>query len=308
MRKFPKQWTKLRERYKKIIPDFDIFLDYLFRPLKTTLRINTLKAEREKILSLISDLNPIPLKWYRDGFITEEEGKIGNHLAHFLGYIYLQEAASMIPIILLSPEQGEKILDLAAAPGSKTTQLAQFMNNRGLIVANDISIKRIKALSSNIDRTGVMNAVVISIDGRRIGKLLPEYFDKILLDAPCSAEGTLRKSREALYRWSENSIKRLSSLQKGLISSAFRCLKKGGVLVYSTCTFAPEENEEVIDFLLKKCDNVQIEESHFKNLKTRPGIDRWRDKKYTKEVEKCIRLYPQDNDTEGFFIAKVRKL
>lgn len=165
MKKYLKQLNRLRGRYRDIIPDFNLFLDYLFHPLKTTFRINTLKARRDEILSLISDLNPIPLRWYRDGFITEEERKIGNHLAHFLGYIYLQEAASMIPVILLSPKEEEKVLDLAAAPGSKTTQLAQFMNNRGLIVANDISIKRVKALSGNIDRAGVINTVVTRMDG-----------------------------------------------------------------------------------------------------------------------------------------------
>ena len=300
--------TRLRERYEEIIPDLNLFLDYLLLPLKTTFRINTLKAEREEILSLISDLNPIPLGWYRDGFITEKEGRIGNHLAHFLGYIYLQEAASMIPVIVLSPQQDDRVLDMAAAPGSKTTQLAQFMDNHGLIVANDTSIKRIKALSGNIDRAGVINTVVTRMDGRRMGRLLPEYFDKILLDAPCSAEGTLRKSKEALYRWSESSIKRLSSLQKGLISSAFRCLKKGGVLVYSTCTFAPEENEEVIDFLLKRFEDAKLEEIEVKGLKTREGIEGWRGKEYREEVKRCVRIYPQDNDTEGFFIARVRKL
>jgi 16S rRNA C967 or C1407 C5-methylase (RsmB/RsmF family) len=153
----------------------------------------------------------------------------------------------------------------------------------------------------------VINTVVTKYAGQKLGYLTPNYFDKILLDAPCSLEGTIRNTPQILTNWKEPTIKRLSKLQKGLINSAFKCLKPNGILVYSTCTFAPEENEAVINYLLKKNPNAICEPISIPNLKVRPAILKWGRSEFDKQVENCIRIYPQDNDTEGFFVAKIKK-
>jgi tRNA (cytosine49-C5)-methyltransferase len=256
---------------------------------------------------LLSDIKLEPIPWYDIAFRILDRISIGERIEHQKGLIYSQEAVSLIPAIVLDPKLNEKILDIAAAPGSKTTQIAAMMDNQGLIVANDVSRNRISALISNIERMGAMNTAVTTLPGQRIGYLAPEYFDKVLLDAPCSLEGTIRNTPEVLTDWKESKIKRLSKLQKGLINSAYKCLRPGGVLVYSTCTFAPEENEAVIDYLLNKYSDVSCEPIVVSNIKTRPAILNWGDAQFDKSIKNAIRIYPQDNDTEGFFVAKIRK-
>jgi NOL1/NOP2/sun family putative RNA methylase len=213
----------------------------------------------------------------------------------------------MLPAIVMEPKPDEKVLDMAAAPGSKTTQIAQMMENSGLIVANDLSMKRINSLIDNIERLGVANTVVTKYAGQKLGYLTPNYFDKVLLDTPCSLEGTIRNTPQVLIDWKETTIKRLSKLQKGLINSAFKCLKKGGTLVYSTCTFAPEENEAVIDYLLKKNPDAVCEPIKTNGLKTRPAVLNWGENNFNENIKNALRIYPQDNDTEGFFVAKIRR-
>lgn len=248
-----------------------------------------------------------PLPWYEYGFVSEPSIKWGNTLEHFLGLIYIQNLSSMIPVYLLSPKPGERVLDIAAAPGSKTTQIAQHMENKGLIVANDISVNRIKALTGNIDRMGVLNTVVTKMDGRRFGDLLPKYFDKVLVDAPCSAEGLLGMSNQNIWRWNEGIIKRIAKLQKQLLISGFKSLKPRGILIYATCTFAPEENEEVISSFLEEYQEATIEKIEIKDVDYTNGIQEWESKKYHPEVKNMIRLYPHKVRGEGFCIAKIRK-
>lgn len=247
------------QRYVHIVSDYNNFLAALSNPLRTTFRISPIKAKREEILDLLRDISTSPLSFYEDGFMVNADHlALGNHLAHFLGYIYIQEASSMIPPLVLGPSPGDRVLDLCAAPGSKTTQLARIMQNKGLIVANDIRLDRIKALAFNLDRMGVCNTLITHLNGNRIGRLLEGYFDRILIDAPCSSEATINKSRAVLYHWGEMNIERMSRIQIGLIISGFRSLRKGGILTYSTCTFAPEENELVVDYLLRKFPEADI--------------------------------------------------
>ncbi|MEO0093744.1 MAG: RsmB/NOP family class I SAM-dependent RNA methyltransferase [candidate division WOR-3 bacterium] len=299
---------KFLNRYRSIIPDFDRFIEALNRPLKTVIRLNTLKGDKEEILSLLSDYQLEPIPWYSLAYRIKNDIHIGNRLEHFLGLVYSQEAASLIPPLVLDPKPYEKILDIAAAPGSKTTQMACMMKNTGLIVANDPSRKRLQPLIANLDRCGTLNVVVTNKKGERLGELLPGFFDRVLVDAPCSVEGMIRKSSNALIRWSESNIIRLSMLQKALLVSAFRTLKPGGVLVYSTCTIAPEENEAVVSFLLERNENAQIEPINLPGLITRPGLTHWQRSRFHPDLPKAARIYPQDNDTESFFIAKIRKL
>ncbi len=298
---------KLYARYASIIPDFDAFMKYIKRPLLRSFRINTLKAKRECVLSLLGDLKYVGLPFYEDGFSAKGNYSLGNHMTHGLGLIYVQEVASMIPVITLDPRPGEIVLDLCAAPGSKTTQIAQLMKNSGLLVANEINRKRMRGLIHNIKRCGLMNEVVITMNGQKIDRAFTDYFDRILIDAPCSAEGTVRKSKAVLYHWGTRNIQRMSRLQVGLLVSAFRALRPGGSMVYSTCTVAPEENEMVVSYLLERFTEAEILPIEIEGFKTRPGLSRWQGITFDPRTECCARVLPQDNDTAPFFIARLTK-
>jgi len=218
----------------------------------------------------------------------------------------VQESASMIPPIILNPKPGELILDMCAAPGSKATQIAQYMQNKGIIIANDYKYIRLQPLSVNIQRTGISNTIITLMEGRFF-KNCNIRFDKILVDAPCSGTGTIRKSLKTLKIWNPNMVRRLAAQQRQLIDTAFSILKKGGILVYSTCTLEPEENEGIIDFLLKKYENAKLKEIKIEGLKKSKPILEFENNRYNKEIKKCLRIWPQDNDTEGFFVAKIQK-
>ena len=243
--------------------------------------------------------------------IPLEPGELGRALEHLLGYYYVQELSSMLPVIALNPQPNERILDLCSAPGSKTTQISAEIKNTGTIIANEISLGRIKILASNLERCGVTNTLITKKDGITLCKKLKKmnfYFDKILVDAPCSGEGTLRSSPKTCIMWNIKTIETLSKTQKRLFESAFEILKPNGELVYSTCTHAPEENEAVVDFILKTFkDKIKIEEIKLP-IKFRQGITQLENEKFNPEVKKCARIYPQDNNTEGFFLAKMRKV
>jgi len=226
-------------------------------------------------------------------------------LEYFLGYYYIQEASSMIPPLILDPKPEDRILDLCAAPGSKTTQMAAMMKNKGIIVANDDSVKRIKALCMNLQKCGIKNCIVTITDGRKFWRKGLK-FNKILLDVPCSGSGTIISSYSVFETWSPYIVFRLSKLQKQLLKSAVRCLEKDGIIVYSTCSMDPEENEDVIDFGVKKL-GLEVEEVKLKGVRYREGITQWNKKKFNESVSNAIRIYPHDNLTEGFFICRLRR-
>jgi len=297
---------KFIERYSELT-DWKEFKKYTLSFLPKSIRINTLKkpiAEIKKRLSKNWKLTPIP--WCKEGFwIEHEKGRldVGNTLEHNLGYYYVQESASMIPPIVLNPKPGEKVLDLCASPGSKASQIAQYMKNKGVLVANDVSGSRLAALGINMQRLGVMNSVITQCKGEHFKG---HEFDKILLDAPCSGTGTIRKSIKTIKMWNPQTIKSIAGMQKKLIKNAFNLLKKGGILVYSTCSLEPEENEGVVDWLLRNNSDAGVEEIKL-NIKKGNIITKFGKNNYNPEVKKCLRLWPQDNDTEGFFISKISK-
>ncbi|MBW2992442.1 NOL1/NOP2/sun family putative RNA methylase [Candidatus Woesearchaeota archaeon] len=300
---------KFVERYREICPDYNAFIESSFKYLRKSIRINTLKISIKKLKENMPDWIFKEIPWCDYGFFIEhKEGRrdIGNTIQHSLGQIYVQEAVSMIPPIVLDPKSGDIVLDMCASPGSKTTQLAQIMKNKGLIIANDIKGDRIAALGINIQRCGITNCIVTQMHGQSFGKK-GILFDKILVDAPCSATGAIRKSFKTVEMWNPNMIKRLSQTQKSLIKTAFNLLKPNGTLVYSTCSVEPEEDEEVVDYLINEFDNAKVEEIKI-NIKKGKPILKFENKSYSKEVKKTLRIWPQDNDTEGFFIAKIRKL
>lgn len=295
------------ERYQQLT-DWPEFEKSCLSYLKRSIRVNTLKISVKELKERLSwqwKLEEIP--WIKEGFWVEhKEGRrdIGNTLEHALGYFYVQEAASMIPPLVLKPKKNDLVLDLSAAPGSKTTQLAAMMKNSGLIIANDIKGERISALGINLQRCGVTNTVITKFPGQRFPDFL---FDKILVDAPCSATGTIMRSWKTLRIWNPKMVTHLSFLQKKIISRAFELLKPKGTLVYSTCSLEPEEDEGVIDFLLNNYQEARLEKIEIKNLKKSPLILEFGKNKYSKKINKCLRIWPQDNNTEGFFVAKIRK-
>ncbi|MBM3332802.1 RsmB/NOP family class I SAM-dependent RNA methyltransferase [candidate division WOR-3 bacterium] len=319
-RRFPQGFI---DRYSQFIPDFDAFLDAMQRPLRRTFRVNTHKATREQVLGLMVDLMPEPLPWYELGFVLPENGDspsgredarysphfpaLGKRIEHFVGLIYVQEAASMVPPLVLQPQPGERVLDIAAAPGSKTTEMSAMMQNTGLIISNDPSPTRVRGLIGNVDRAGCLNVAVCRMDGSSLGRMVAGTCYRVLVDAPCSSEGTIRKSAQALDRWSVATIERFPSVQKRLILAGYLALKPGGVMVYSTCTVAPEENESVVAHLLARQPEAEVQEFELPGLVMRPGLREWGRESFAEAVSRCRRILPQDNDTEPFFIALIRK-
>ena len=301
---------KFIERYSTLT-DFPTFKKWSLSFLRRSIRVNTLKISVEELKKRLEPKwNLVPIPWCKEGFWIEhkkqERRDIGNLPEHALGYFYTQEAASMIPPVILDPQPSETILDMAAAPGSKTTQIAQYMKNEGLLIANDYTADRMKPLSINLQRCGVSNTVVTKMHGQSF-KRAGISFDRILVDAPCSGTGTIRKSLKTLLIWNPAMITRLSMTQKQLIDAAFQVLKVGGTMVYSTCSLEPEEDEEVVDFLLQKHDNAKLETIDLSIKRSEPVLE-FENKKYSSEIKKCLRIWPQDNDTEGFFVAKIRKI
>ncbi len=294
--------------------DFHKFNEIIHVSPRNFIRCNPLKIQPHELLTRLQKKWAVeqPYPQHPEIMLISSNllpGELGNSIEHILGYYYIQEISSMLPILALNPQPEEFILDLFASPGSKTTQMAAKMNNQGAIIANDLKLDRIKILSANLERCGITNAIVTKNDAISLCSKLSKSnikFDKILLDAPCSGEGTLRSSPKTFLIWNLDVIKKLSRQQKKFMAFALKCLKKDGTLVYSTCTHAPEENEEIIDFALKNFP-VQIE-SITLPIKYRQGIAQWNNEIYHKDTVKACRIYPQDNDSEGFFLAKLTLL
>lgn len=298
------------EHYSKLT-DWETFKKYCTSFLRRSIRVNTLKTTIEEVKKRLEKqgytLEQVP--WCKESFFIEQkEGRrdAGNTIEHQLGYFYIQEAASMIPPIVLSPKKDELVLDMAASPGSKTSQMAQMMENTGLIIANDINGMRMVPLSANIARLGITNTVTTMMRGQQFNKF-KETFDKVLIDAPCSGTGTIRKSVKTIMMWNPGVLKGLSNVQKELIQTAFNCVKKNGAIVYSTCSLEPEENEAVVSWLLEKNANAKVEEIKL-NIKRTEPVTEFNGIKFNPEVKKTLRIWPQDNDTEGFFVARIRKV
>jgi len=290
--------------------EFAIFLDYCTKPLRRSIRVNTTRINLEdfekKALVNNWSLEKIPYipNWYFIEWDHKNEA-LGKSIEYFCGLFYIQETSSMIPPLVLNPVKWDIILDMSAAPGSKSTQMSTIINNDGLIMANDVVSSRIKALKTNINYQGMIACVSSKLDWRDFGRYYNETFDKILLDAPCSWEGTMRKDK---IKWSLDVIEELASLQKRLISSALQALKIGGELVYSTCTMTPEEDELILDYIKKTFwEAVNITPWELKGLKSTPWLLEWEWKKLDKDCQYWQKIWPHINNTEGFFIAKIKK-
>ena len=278
----------------------------------TSIRANLLKLTATDLQKKLSDEGAIlePVDWNSLAFIVNkpELRDLTNTESYKKGELYVQSLSSMVPPLVLAPRAGDKVLDIAAAPGSKTTQMAAMMENQGELIANDTSHVRRYRLQANLDMQGVTIAKVGKVDGRSIWQEYPEYFDKALVDVPCSMEGRFLGSDAKTYKdWSPKKVKILSNLQRWLLRSAISATKTGGIIVYSTCTLSPEENEGVIDWILQKeAGNIQMLPIDIENLPIDPAITRWGEKEYNPEVAKCVRILPSAY-MEGFFVAKILK-
>ncbi len=306
-----------RERMERLLPEEGDFAKYekaIYEYPLNFIRCNTLKISPSELMKKLGKKWKIvqPFKDYPEIMIVDQDlkpGELGRAVEHVLGYYYIQEISSMMSGIALDPKPGEFILDMCAAPGSKTTQIAARMGNKGTLIANELSLGRLRILSANTERCGVSNSILTRNDGiglcARFGKA-GFKFDKILLDAPCSGEGTLRSSPKNFIIWNIHVVRKFAKTQKNMLAAALKCLRKGGVLIYSTCTHSPEENEAVVDYALKnfpvKVESVKLP------LKCREGIVKWEDQEFDSSVKKVCRIYPQDNDSEGFFVSKLTLL
>ena len=287
------------------------FLDACETQRPVTIRTNTLRTRRRDLAgSLISkgvNLDPIGT-WSKVGLVIyDSQVPIGATTEYLAGHYMLQGASSMLPVMALAPQANERVLDLCAAPGGKTTYIAALMKNTGLIVANDVSKDRCKALVANTHRMGVQNTLVCNYDGRKFLKVMAG-FDRILLDAPCSGTGVISKDPSVKINKTERDIEKCSHLQKELILKAIDMLdatsSTGGYLVYSTCSVLVEENEGVIDYALKR--------RHIKVVDTGlsfgvPGYYRFREKRFHQSLALTRRFYPHTHNMDGFFVAKLKK-
>lgn len=284
----------------------DDFIAACQRPLRRSIRVNTLKISVDDFLALVSPYNwqLTPVPWCAEGFWIERDDEdavpLGSTAEHLSGLFYIQEASSMLPVAALFADDNapERVMDVAAAPGSKTTQIAARMGNQGAILANEYSASRVKVLHANISRCGIHNVALTHFDGRVFGAALPEAFDAILLDAPCSGEGVVRKDPDALKNWSVESNLEIAATQRELIDSAFHALRPGGTLVYSTCTLNRDENEEVCLWLKAQYPDA---------VEFLPLNDLFPSAKEAITPEGFLHVFPQIYDCEGFFVARLRK-
>lgn len=274
----PQEFTGRMEQLLK--DEYPAFIQSYNRPAYHALRVNTLKGTKEQFLNNAPfSLTPVP--WEENGFYYGNEDAPGRHPYHAAGVYYIQEPSAMLPAAVLDAQPGERILDLCAAPGGKSTKIAESMKGQGLFISNEIHPARAKILSENIERMGIRNAVVTNESPQSLAKIFVEYFDRIMVDAPCSGEGMFRKNEAACEEWSLENVSLCAKRQQEILGCAASMLKPGGRIVYSTCTFAPEENEGTI--------------SRFAGA--HPEFS----------IENTTRLFPHKIKGEGHFVAVLEK-
>jgi NOL1/NOP2/sun family putative RNA methylase len=293
------------------LPDMDAeeLIEAAHRPLPESIRLNTLKANENNLRRLLESrgwrLHPLP--WARHCYLVDHAPStdLGATLEHMLGLIYIQGPVSMLPVEVLDPQPGDLVLDLCAAPGGKSTQIAQLLQMRGVLVANDVSRKRLKALAYNIQRWQAANSIVTLADGRLYHRWASEAFDRVLVDAPCSSLGIASKDWSVLSKYRGGLTRRLVRLQLALLESGYRCLRLGGALVYATCTIHPLENEGVVSAFLERHPEARLMDVRPTGLRARRALEVFGGESFSTELSRCFKCYPYDNMGEGFFVAKI---
>lgn len=270
------------------------------------LRLNTLKGE---LAGMEADclerfgLRKVP--WCREGYYYEADKRPGRHPWHEAGVYYIQEPSAMAVVELLDPQPGETVLDLCAAPGGKTTHIAERLEGRGLLVSNEIHPARAKILSQNVERLGICNAVVMNEDSGRLSPAFLEFFDRIVVDAPCSGEGMFRKDEQAAGEWSEDNVRLCAARQQEILDNAAAMLKPGGRMVYSTCTFSPEEDEDGIGWFLERHPEFAIEPVKCP-AGLSPGRPEWSSRDCP-QLAHTFRIWPHLAEGEGHYLAVLKK-
>lgn len=294
-----------KEKMKTMLDcDYENYLASFEQEAYQGLRVNTSKISVEDFLKCSPyELKPVP--WCPNGFYYDKSQKPAKHPFYFAGLYYIQEPSAMTTASLLPIEEGDMVLDLCAAPGGKSTELAARLHGTGLLVSNDISYSRAKALLKNIEIFGAGNALVTSEPPNELAKRFPAFFDKILIDAPCSGEGMFRKQTNMAKAWESNGVDLFVGLQHSILKEASAMLKPGGTIIYSTCTFSKEENEQSIEYLLSFDSSL-----HLTELPLFPGFDKghpeW-GRMGMEELTKCRRLWPHRIQGEGHFVAMITK-
>lgn len=259
------------------------------------MRINTLKTDAASFFAL-TGLPQEPTPFCDHGYYLHDEKGLGVSPAYLAGLFYIQEPSASAAVTILDVQKGDRVLDLCAAPGSKTTQISESLGQTGFLVANEINPRRAAVLKENVERHGSANVYVLNSDTARVADAFPSYFDRVLCDAPCSGEGMMRKNEEAEKQWSSELVHSCAARQKEILENAYRCLAGGGTLVYSTCTFNKEENEEVIGSFLNHHHDMMIDT---------PDVSFGR-KAPVESYGDAIRIFPMDGG-EGHFICRMKK-
>ena len=283
--------------------EYEAFLESYTKPRTFGLRLNTAKisaAEFEKIVPF--PVTPIP--WVKNAYFYPADVRPSRCPLYQAGLYYLQEPSAMTPASCLPAEPGDVVLDLCAAPGGKATALGAALKGEGLLVANDISASRARALLRNLELFGVTNSLIVNETPARLLERFPAYFGKILLDAPCSGEGMFRKEEALAKDWTPEKSRELSQIQRELILQAADMLRTGGLLLYSTCTFAPTEDEGVVSWLLEKRPDMKLLEIP-QHSGFSPGVPGWGNG--MESLKRCVRLFPHKIDGEGHFMALLKK-
>lgn len=294
--------------------EFPPFLAVLNQKPVPALRVNTLKLPVEQFLALSPwALTPVP--WCSEGFTLDRKVNSGTHTYHEIALYYVQDASAMAVGALTAPQPGERVLDLCASPGGKSTHLASLLAGQGVLVANEIDRGRTEVLRRNLERWGATNALVLNETPERLAARWPGAFDRVVVDAPCSGEGMFRKNEEARYHWSEAHVLGCALRQREILHSAARLVRPGGRLVYATCTFAPEEDEGVIDrFLRSHPDFTLLEPPWHEGFQ--PGRPEWADWPAVEEdlrgtqsnsLQRAVRLWPHKLQGEGHFVAVMQR-
>lgn len=274
------------------------------QPHYAGLRVNTLKITTEEFMK-ISPFSLSPVPWTTNGFYYDPKEQPAKHPYYFAGLYYIQEPSAMTPAALLPVEEGDRVLDLCAAPGGKTTELAAKLNGTGVLVTNDISASRAKALLKNVEVFGVRNALVTNEAPEKLSAFFEGYFDKILIDAPCSGEGMFRKDPTMIKSYEETGVPYYSKIQKEIIVQAATMLRPGGKMLYSTCTFSPEENEATIQYLIEQFPEFKVLE-----VPMSPGFESGRPDWIPNgdpSLKNCVHLWPHKIKGEGHFVALLQK-
>jgi len=296
------EWYK-KQMYKILDKEAeDFFEEYKNVPVRG-FRINTYKTTVEEFLYKI-DMSFEKVPWCSDGFYIDSDVRLSKHPYYFAGLMYLQEPSAMFPVEALSLNKGDVVLDLCAAPGGKTVQIASRIGEQGILVSNDIKSNRIKALIKNVEALGISNTIVTNNSPKELAENFGAFFDKILVDAPCSGQGMFRKDINTLKKSSNDKIITYVNMQKQIMNEVDKLLKVGGELVYSTCTFSLQENEEIISWFLKKNTNYEVVEIpnnyNFSQGMVVNQID--------KRLNRALRIYPHKVKAEGHFVCKLRKI